>query len=150
MVQGTDGAGRNPLAFARDVFVALHGYDARFGRGEWRLDLLATFGTPDGSLGARDVDRLIPDDGQWAQMAQIGQRAAATVDSAYVPALWAQTERKHPELPDGAVGVTVTGTQSVSWNGGTSLVPVAVTVLLLCPPATEQCVVSRIAAQVAR
>lgn len=143
-------AAPTPLGFARDAVIALHHYDTRYPRTKWRRGLLSTLGTPDGSLGVGDVDRLIPDAAQWAQMAQIGQRASATVSSAYVPALWRQTVLEHPELPDGAVGVTVTGTQLVTWAGGTSRVPVAVTVLLLCPPATGRCVVNRIAARVAR
>lgn len=139
-----------PLDFAREAVVSLHGYDTRFPRDTWRRKLLSALGTAEGSPGGRDVDRLIPDVAQWAQMAAVGQRATATIDTVYVPALWEQTAREHPELPEGATGVTVTGTQLVSWAGGTSRVPVAVTVLLLCPPATERCVVSRIPAQVAR
>jgi len=140
----------NPFAFARHAVIELHRYDTRAERDDWRRDLLATLGTAEGSPGERDVDRLVPDAAQWAQMAAIGQRTSVAVASAYVPHLWQQTAREHPELPDGAVGVTVTGTQSVSWDGGSSRVPVAATVLLLCPPAVERCVVSRITTRVAR
>ena len=93
---------------------------------------------------------MIPDEAQWAQMAAIDQRSSASIADAYIPSLWTQTRREHPELPPGAVGITVIGTQLVSWEGGTSRIPVAVTVLLLCPPATERCMVSRLTAQVAR
>lgn len=141
---------QTPLDFASDAVLALHGYDTRTPRAPWRRGLLSALGTTEASLGAFDVDRLIPDAAQWVQMAALGQRASATVDSVYVPALWEQTAREHSDLPDGAIGVTVTGSQLVSWAGGTSRVPVAVTVLLLCPPATERCALSRITAQVAR
>ena len=68
----------------------------------------------------------------------------------YVPSLWWRTVAQNPELPDGATGVTVTGTRDVEWNAGSSRVPGAITMLSLCPPATERCVVNRVLAQVAR
>lgn len=145
-----DAARGSAPGFAREAFVALHAYDTRFARDEWRRRLLSRLGVAESSLAAQDAERLIPDTAQWAQMAAVGQRASAAVGSAYVPALWRDTVAEHPGLPDGAVGVTVTGTQSVSWDGGSSRVPVAITLLLLCPPATERCVVSRITAQVAQ
>ena len=82
-------------------------------------------------------------------MAVIEQRSSARVVHAYIPTLWTQTMGERPDLPTGAVGVTVTGVQVVRWDGGTSRVPIAVTLLLLCPPATERCLVSRITARVA-
>ncbi len=136
--------------FAGQVARALLGYDTGSSRARWRRAVLSLAGAPEGSLGAHDIDLLIPDDGQWEQMAAVHQRATVTVRASYVPTLWTQTAAQHPELPDGSVGMTVTGTQLVTWDGGTSRVPVAVTLLLLCPPATQRCVLSRVLAQVAR
>jgi hypothetical protein len=140
----------SPLAFARESVTALFSYDVRMPYGSWRSELLATLATTDGSPGSQDIDRMIPDEAQWAQMAAIDQRSSARIANAYIPSLWTQTRRERPELPPGAAGITVIGTQFVTWEGGTSRIPVAVTVLLLCPPATERCMVSRLTAQVAR
>jgi hypothetical protein len=142
--------GQRPREFAVDVAIAMYRYDARSPRDMWRGRLFSVAGTQDGSIGAQDIDDVIPDDAQWAEMATSGQRASFLLGTAYVPPLWTQTAAEHPELPDGAVGLTVTGTQVVTWRGGSSRVPVALTLLLLCPPATERCVVSRVPAQVAR
>ncbi len=137
--------------FAAAVTGALYSYDTTIVEwSSWRAAILDVAGTPAGSLGARDIERMLPDAGQWAQMADIKQQATFSVGSTYVPTLWTDTQAQHPELPKGAVGLTVTGVQDVSWSGGSSHVPVATTLLLLCPPATQQCVVSRVPAQVAR
>ena len=139
----------HPLPFARKSVKAMFSYDSRAPRDSWRSELLATLATTDGSPGSQDIDRMIPDEAQWVQMAAIDQRSSAMIADAYVPSLWTQTRREHPELPPGAKGITVIGSQLVTWEGGTSRVPLAVTVLLLCPPATERCLVNRITAQVA-
>ena len=141
---------RTAVDFARDAVVSLNAYDTQVRRDTWHRELLSALGIADGSPGERDVDRLIPDEAQWAQMAAIEQRSSARVDNAYIPTLWTQTRGEHPELPTGAVGVTVTGVQLVRWDEGTSRVPIAVTLLLLCPPATERCMVNRITARAAR
>ena len=136
--------------FARDAAVSLNAYDTQVNHDTWRRGLLSALGIASGSRGEQDLDRLIPDEAQWAQMAAIEQRSSARVVHAYIPTLWTQTMREHPELPAGAAGITVTGVQLVRWEEGTSRVPVAVTLLLLCPPATERCMVNRITASVAR
>ena len=141
---------RTAVDFARDAAVSLNAYDTQANRGAWRRQLLSTLGIAGGSQGERDVDRLIPDEAQWAQMAAIDQRSSARVIRAYIPTLWTQTMGEHPELPAGAVGVTVTGVQVVRWDQGASRVPIAVTLLLLCPPTTERCMVNRITAWAAR
>jgi hypothetical protein len=138
------------LEFAEQAAVSLRTYDSRVPQDRWRRELLARLGTADGSPGSQDIERMIPDVAQWAQMAAIGQRSSQTITDAYIPPLWTRTTREHPELPDGAVGVTVIGTQLVAWEGGRSRVPVAVTLLVLCSSTTKRCVVSRITAQVAR
>jgi hypothetical protein len=144
-----DGA-RVPREFALAVAATLYRYDTRSPRVTWRSALLAAAGTSEGSAAAQDIDDAIPDDAQWTDMAAVDQRASFQLDTAFVPTLWTQTVAQHPELPDGSVGFTVTGTQVVTWTGGTSRVPVAITFLLLCPPATDRCVVNRVLAQVAR
>ena len=139
-----------PRAFAIAVATALYRYDTRSPRVTWRSAVFTAAGTPEGSAAAQDIDDVIPDDAQWTDMAAVDQRASFLLGTAFVPTLWTQTVAQHPELPDGSVGFTVTGTQVVTWTGGTSRVPVAITFLLLCPPATDRCVVNRVLAQVAR
>ena len=141
---------RTALDFARDAAVSLNAFDTQVDRDTLRRGLLRSLGIAGGSPGERDVDRMIPDAGKWAQMAVIEQRSSARVVHAYIPTLWTQTMREHPELPAGAVGVTVTGVQVVRWDDGASRVPFAVTLLLLCPPTTDRCIVNRITASVAR
>jgi hypothetical protein len=137
-------------SFARQVAHALLGYDTASSRTQWRRSVLSLAGVPEGSLGAEDIDRLIPDDGQWGQMAVVHQRVTLTLGATYVPTLWTETAAQHPELPAGSAGITVTGTQLVTWDGGSSRVPVAVTLLIVCPPETQPCALSRVLAQVAR
>jgi hypothetical protein len=139
-----------PREFAVSVAKALYRYDTRSPRVSWRSALLSAAGIAESSAAAQDIDDAIPDDAQWTDMAAVYQRASFLLGTAFVPSLWTETVVQHPELPDGSVGFTVTGTQVVTWTGGGSRVPVAITLLVLCPPATERCVVNRVLAQVAR
>jgi hypothetical protein len=143
-------AAQLPREFAISVATALYHNDTRSPRDTWLSALLTAAGIAERSAAAQDIDDVIPDDAQWTDMAEVDQRASFTLGTVFVPTLWTQTVAQHPELPDGSVGFTVTGTQVVTWAGGTSRVPVAITFLLLCPPATERCVVNRVLAQVAR
>jgi hypothetical protein len=134
---------------ARSVAAALFSYDTRTSQAEWRQSVLRVASIADGSPAAQDIDALIPNGPQWAQMAAVGQRATFAVSEVHVPDLWRQTVAEHPELPPGAVGLTVNGTQRVVWEGGSSQASLSVTLLLLCPPTTERCAVSRVPVQAA-
>ena len=92
-----------------------------------------------------DLDNRTPPSAVWATMTSSAQRATFAAASASVPTLWAQNAAAYPV---GAFAVAVTGSQQVTWNGGASTAPQAVTLLLLCPPFNGACVVNRIAAQV--
>jgi hypothetical protein len=143
-------AAQLPRDFAISVAKAMYHYDARTPRATWRSAVFTAAGIAESTAAAQDIDDVIPDAGQWTDMATVNQRASFTLGTAFVPTLWTQTVAQHPDLPDGSVGFTVTGAQVVTWPGGTSRVPVAITFLLLCPPATAHCVVNRVLAQVAR
>jgi hypothetical protein len=94
-----------------------------------------------------DLADRTPPAAVWATMTGSSQRATYTAASASVPTLWTQNAAAYPV---GAFAVTVAGTQHVKWNDGDSTAPQAVTLLLLCPPFNNSCVVNRIASQVLR
>jgi hypothetical protein len=95
----------------------------------------------------RDLADRMPPTAVWNTMASSAQHATFTLNRAWVPQLWAQNASQYPA---GAVAITVSGTQDVVWADGASQVPQSVTLLLLCPPYNDACVVNRIAAQVLR
>jgi hypothetical protein len=153
----SDSAGQaadtSAVAFARRFAIRLFSYDTRVSSlAGWSSPLLADL---DSSADVRDLNRadlqdLLPGAAMWRQMAAVGQRAMFSAASAVVPGAWRDIESQGSGIPDGATAVTVDGVQHVVWRGGSSEVAVSVTFLLLCPPATERCVVNRIPSQVSR
>jgi hypothetical protein len=139
--------------FARRFATELFSYDTRVSSlAGWSSRLLADL---DSSADVRDLNRAdlqdrLPGEAMWRQMSGVRQRATFTAVSAVVPSAWRDIESQGSGIPDGATAVTVDGVQHVAWRGGSSEVPVSVTLLLLCPPATERCVVNRIPSQVSR
>jgi len=139
--------------FARRFASELFSYDTRVSSlTGWSSRLLADL---DSSADVRDLNRAdvqdrLPGAAMWRQMSAVGQRATFTAASAVVPGAWRDVESQGSGIPDGATAVTVDGVQHAAWRGGSSEVPVSVTLLLLCPPATERCVVNRIPSQVSR
>jgi hypothetical protein len=146
-------ADRPAEGFAHRFATELFSYDTRVSSlTDWWSALLADL---DSSADVRDLNRAdlqdrLPGAAMWRQMSAVGQRAMFTAASAVVPGAWRDIESQGSGIPDGATAVTVDGVQHVAWRGGSSEVPVSVTLLLLCPPATERCVVNRIPSQVSR
>jgi hypothetical protein len=140
-------------AFARRFATELFSYDTRVSTlADWSSPLLADLDlSPDvRGLNRADVQDRLPGAAMWRQMSAVAQRATFSATSAVVPAAWRDLESQVSGIPDGATAVTVDGVQHVVWRGGSSEVPVSVTLLLLCPPATDRCVVNRIPSQVSR
>jgi hypothetical protein len=139
--------------FARRFAAELFSYDTRVSSlAGWSSAPLADL---DSSADVRDLNRAdlqdrLPGAAMWRQMSAVGQRATFSATSAVVPGAWRDIESQGSGIPDGATAVTVDGVQRVVWRGGSSEVPVSVTLLLLCPPATDRCVVNRIPSQVSR
>jgi hypothetical protein len=140
----------DPSAYATGYASALFSYDTRNqSEAAWAAVLTAGL-DPTSDVHADNVADLAdrtPPAAVWATMTGSSQRATYLATSASVPTLWADNAAAYPV---GAFAVTVTGTQQVTWNGGASTAPQAVTLLLLCPPFNDSCVVNRIAAQVLR
>ena len=140
----------DPSAYATAYAGALFSYDTRSeSEATWAAALTAGLDpTPDVHAdNVADLADRTPPPAVWATMTGSAQRATYIATSASVPTLWAENTAAYPV---GAFAVTVTGTQQVTWNGGASTAPQAVTLLLLCPPFNDSCVVNRIAAQVLR
>jgi hypothetical protein len=138
----------NPRAFAIAYAAALFSYDTRTqSEAQW-IGVLAAGLDPAADVhpeNLEDVAGRTPPDTVWATMTDSSQRASFTLTNAAIPALWTQNATQYPA---GAAAITVTGTQQVLWAEGSSEVPVSVTLLLVCPPLHEACVVNRIATQV--
>ena len=140
----------DPAAYATAYATALFSYDTRAqSEAAWTAALTAGLDPaadvhPDNIA---DLADRTPPAAVWATMTSSAQHATFAVTSAWVPKLWTENASAYPA---GAAAITVSGTQQVSWSGGSSSVPQAVTLLLLCPPFNGSCVVNRIAAQVLR
>jgi hypothetical protein len=138
----------DPRAYATAYATALFSYDTRRqSEAAWTAALTAGLDPaadvrPDNIA---DLADRTPPAAVWATMTSSAQHATFAVTSAWVPTLWTENAAAYPA---GAAAITVSGTQQVSWSGGSSSVPQAVTLLLLCPPYNGSCVVNRIAAQV--
>lgn len=148
---GFSAAGADGAIVARAFAAALFSYDtSRQSRVEWADRLRDAIGPDERGAALAELEARLPSGQLWQQMAEAEQRAEFIATSTAVPRLWTETLKEHPELPEGALALTVRGEQQVTWSGGSSRAPVAVTLLMLCPPAVEQCVVARIPPQVAQ
>ena len=89
------------------------------------------------------ISRRIPTADMWEQMRSIEQTAEFEVELVWEP----RTGRDHREAgdwPDGVVTRNVSGTQTETWQApgedrASSSRPVAVTVAVVCPPASSPC-----------
>ncbi|MFD0264682.1 hypothetical protein ACFVH7_41205 [Kitasatospora indigofera] len=110
----------DPIAFAKAAAVALWSYDTR---GYSQPELVAAFHrwlTTEGQfVDADSVERLVPSPVMWGRMADSGQFATATAGEAHFPESFTRALQADP----GAIAqayvyaVTVTGRQTISWNG---------------------------------
>ena len=140
----------DPRQYAIAYATALFSYDTRTqDEAAWTAGLTAGLDTAaDVRAGnTEDLANRTPPTAVWQTMASSKQYATFAVAGAWVPKLWVQNASQYPV---GAIAITVSGAQDVTWAGGSSEVPQSVTLLLLCPPYNDACVVNRIAAQVLR
>lgn len=138
----------DPVRFAVAYATALFSYDTREQpEPAWTAELSAGLDQasdvhPDNLA---DLAARTPPAAVWQAMTTSDQHATFTLSRAWIPQLWKQNATAYPA---GAAAVTVSGTQHVTWRGGTSDVPSSVTLLLVCPPLEDSCAVNRIATQV--
>jgi hypothetical protein len=138
----------DPDVYAQAVTEALHSVDHASERGEDYESLFASALWDEIVPDAREailasIYSRIPDDRLWQQMSQVSQRATFTVDEVWEPRVGLQG-RDEQWWPPGVVLRTVTGTQTETWQppdaaAQSSSRPVALTVVVACPPAASPC-----------
>ncbi|MGW3041196.1 hypothetical protein ACWC9T_14440 [Kitasatospora sp. NPDC001159] len=110
----------DPIAYAKAAAVALWSYDTRSYSQPELVASLHRWLTPEGSYADADsVDRLVPSPLLWGRMADSGQFATASADEAHFPDTFTRALQADPGAIKQAYiyAVTVTGKQSISWNG---------------------------------
>ncbi|WP_051812153.1 hypothetical protein [Kitasatospora sp. MBT63] len=110
----------NPIAYAKAAAVALWSYDTRSYSQPELVAGLHRWLTAEGNYAdASSVDRLVPSPLLWGRMADSGQLATATADEAHFPDTFTRALQADPGAIKQAYiyAVTVTGKQSISWNG---------------------------------
>ncbi|GAA2996515.1 hypothetical protein GCM10010519_31850 [Streptomyces lactacystinicus] len=110
----------DPIAYAKAAAVALWSYDTRAYSQPELVASLHRWLTTEGSYADADsVDRLMPSPLLWGRMADSGQFATATADEARFPDTFTRALQADPGAIKQAYiyAVTVTGKQSISWNG---------------------------------
>ncbi|MGW2658343.1 hypothetical protein ACWC1D_32420 [Streptomyces sp. NPDC001478] len=110
----------DPVAFGKAAVQALWSYDTRASSQRELLEALHRWLTPETKYADRgSLDALVPSPLPWKQMAANGQFATATVNEGHFPEAFTQALRDDP----GAItqsyvyAVTVSGKQSIAWNG---------------------------------
>ncbi|MFF4819384.1 hypothetical protein ACFY2K_32975 [Kitasatospora sp. NPDC001309] len=110
----------DPIGYAKSAAVALWSYDTRSYSQPELVAGLHRWLTAEGSYAdASSVDRLVPSPLLWGRMADSGQFATATADEAHFPDTFTRALQADPGAIKQAYiyAVTVTGKQSISWNG---------------------------------
>ncbi|WP_367889432.1 hypothetical protein [Humibacter ginsenosidimutans] len=143
------GPSSDPETFARNVAVALFSWDTSTGfTPSDYASAVVEGGDPTGAEEAglaSDVTSYLPSEQAWAQLRQYATRQSLTVNTASVPAAWAQAvaEARPGQLAPGTVAYTITGTRHRTgiWNGQTvtSTHDVAFTEFIVCPPNGTRC-----------
>ena len=141
-------ATNDPDTYAAAIAAVLYGMDYTiYGPGDYEAlfaDALWDEIDPDDSARIlATINRRIPTTDMWQQMRSIKQTSAFEVELVWEP----RTGRDHREAgdwPDGVVTRNVSGTQTETWHAPeldiqSSSRPVAVTVVMACPPATSLC-----------
>ncbi|MEU6973736.1 hypothetical protein AB0A71_39635 [Kitasatospora aureofaciens] len=110
----------DPIAYSKAAAVALWSYDTRSYSQPELVASLHRWLTAEGSYADADsVDRLVPSPLLWGRMADSGQFATATAEEAHFPDTFTRALQADPGAIKQAYiyAVTVTGKQSISWNG---------------------------------
>jgi hypothetical protein len=132
-------ATRDPIVFGKAFAKALWSYDTRRTSRSQHLAGLQAWVTKEDKVADRaSVTAQVPSPVLWGRMRQNEQYATATVAEAHIPASFSAALNTDP----GAItqvyvyAVTVTGKQSISWNGveAGGAEPRAVTLAVQCRP----------------
>ncbi|QMU79016.1 hypothetical protein GXW83_28230 [Streptacidiphilus sp. PB12-B1b] len=110
----------DPVAYAQAAALALWSYDTRAYSQPQLVTALNGWLTAEKQYADKDsVDSLIPSAQTWEGMAAQGQFATATVAKAAYPQAFTQAMAADPGAITQAYvyAVTVTGTQTIGWNG---------------------------------
>lgn len=110
----------DPIAFGKAAAVALWSYDTRaYSQPELQAALHRWLTGEAKYADTASVDALVPSPVLWERMADNAQFATATVNEAHFPASFAQALQADPGAITTAYvyAVTVTGQQSITWNG---------------------------------
>jgi hypothetical protein len=113
-------ATHDPVAFGKAAAVALWSYDTRAYSQAELLAALHRWMTGEAKYADRaSVDAQVPSPVLWGRMADQGQYATATASEAHFPASFTQALQADPGAITTAYvyAVTVTGRQSIAWNG---------------------------------
>ncbi|GAA1069223.1 hypothetical protein GCM10009665_76320 [Kitasatospora nipponensis] len=113
-------ATQDPIAFGKAAASALWSYDTRAYAQPELLAALHTWMTSDAKYAdTASVDALVPSPVLWGRMADNGQYATASVNEAHFPASFTQAVQSDPGAITQAYvyAVTVSGRQSIGWNG---------------------------------
>ncbi|MFD8783808.1 hypothetical protein [Kitasatospora sp. NPDC059599] len=129
----------DPIAFAKASAVALWSYDTRVSSQPELVASLHRWLAAEGQYSDADsVDRLVPSPLLWGRMADSGQFATATAAEAHFPDRFTKALQADPGAITQAYvyAVTVSGKQSISWNGAPQggAEDRAVTVAVQCRP----------------
>lgn len=139
----------HPAAFAQGVAATLFAWDTASGL--WPLDYTSAIlavGDPSGDEQAglaSDVAAYLPNREAWIELRQYATRQHLTIDTAHVPAAWADAvaQARPGQLAPGTTAITIEGTRHRAgvWNGQsvTSEHPVAFTVFVVCAPTYQSC-----------
>ncbi|MFB7618105.1 hypothetical protein [Kitasatospora sp. NPDC056181] len=110
----------DPIAFGKAAAVALWSYDTRAHAQPEQVAALHRWLTAEGLyVDADSVERQVPSPLLWGRMADSGQFATATAAEAHFPESFTRALQSDPGAITQAYvyGVTVSGKQSIAWNG---------------------------------
>ncbi|MFE2864898.1 hypothetical protein [Embleya sp. NPDC059259] len=128
----------DPVVFAKAFAKDLWSYDTRVETQTGHLAALQGWLTHERDYADPDsVARAVPDPVLWSRMRDGGQYATAEVAEGHIPASFTAALNAEPDrITDAyAYAVTVTGKQSIRWNGsGGGAEPRTVTLAVQCRP----------------
>ncbi|MFJ2649469.1 hypothetical protein ACIO1C_22420 [Streptomyces sp. NPDC087420] len=110
----------DPVVFGKAAAAALWSYDTRAYAQPELLGALHGWLTPEAKYADRaSVDAVVPSPVLWREMAANGQFATATVNEGHFPDSFTQALQADPGTITQAYlyAVTVSGKQSIAWNG---------------------------------
>ncbi|MFD8321613.1 hypothetical protein [Kitasatospora purpeofusca] len=110
----------DPIAFGKAAAVALWSYDTRAYSQPELVAALRRWLTSEGQyVDAESVERQVPSPLLWGRMADSGQFATATAAEAHFPYAFTRALQSDPGAITHAYvyAVTVSGKQSIAWNG---------------------------------